>query len=123
MTDGASADLDCDGKIESRYDFVESSSNDFNASTPLNVCTTNSQCDCLAPLTFYTGYKGIDSSTGRALAETTTVFYDLEKAPPPCAMASTDVIALLIVGPEADCRLHTSVGGGRINVVVRKVCK
>ena len=122
LSDGTNSDLNCDGTIQFRYDFVASDNNTFNSTTPLNVCTTNTQCGCLAPLASYTGYKDINSSTGRVDADTTNVLYDIEKAPPPCALASTDVISLVIVGPEADCRMHASSAGG-ISLVARKVCK
>jgi hypothetical protein len=113
-------DRNCDGKVEAQYEFVDSNNVYYKAGTLPPLCSSSTECSCLAQFAFFKGYRGLDRATGRVDADFSAAIYDYVAMPPPCAGASSDVIGAIPLPPGPECRDGSTAS---INVVLRKLCR
>jgi hypothetical protein len=115
----SSSDRNCDGKVEAQYEFVDANNVYFTATSLPPVCTTNTECGCLAPFAFFNGYRSLDHATGNVDATYSATVYDYVAVPPPCAALTSDVVGTAPLPAGPDCRS----GFAGTNVVLRKLCR
>jgi hypothetical protein len=117
-----SADLNCDGMVERRYELLASHVPNLPSDYPINICASLNReeaCDCYFPSLEVGGFRGLRAD-GTIDADTSVPYY-LQTVP--CSKVSTDVIMLLQRRTTGDSCLNVAIPGGPVGYFVRVICR
>ncbi|HEX5660580.1 MAG TPA: MopE-related protein [Polyangiales bacterium] len=117
-------DLNCDGRIETKLELLATFAPlPLPANFSINLCASQSAseaCDCYYPNAAWTGFAGVDATSGKPTAASALPYYSVSL---PCAQNTGDAISLLHrFKSGVDCKTQ-NYNGDYASYWVRQLCR